>query len=194
MKQTTVGATVFSILVMSAVVAWSQELNEPREIIFVELQNSDALIFEDPFREMGSEMLEELRTVFRLEQRFEQSDASSQEQVLLTHRIAASRARLKANGHDADALLEQRWTVAANRKRATTATNPELENSEVTISGFMIPTGSDKKGRLIAYLVPEMGMCSHMPPPPPNQLIRVELKEPSSIASPYILVQASGTL
>lgn len=194
MKQIFACVIALSILAFSTVSIQSQELNEPRRIIFAELQNPDALTFEDPFREMGSEMLEELRTVSRLEQRLEQSDISSEEQALMNRRISEARARLQADGHDADALLEQRWTVAAKRKRATTSTNPELENSEVTISGFLIPAGPDEMGRPTAYLVPEMGMCSHMPPPPPNQLIRVELKEPSSIASPYILVQASGTL
>ena len=46
----------------------------------------------------------------------------------------------------------------------------------------------------MAYLVPERGMCSHRPPPPPNQLIRVRLNgdwEPSYFHEP---VRLTGTL
>ena len=52
-----------------------------------------------------------------------------------------------------------------------------LDGQTVTLAGFAIPAPPDADGRAVAYLVPERGMCSHMPPPPPNQMIRVRLSD-----------------
>lgn len=139
-------------------------------------------------------MLEGLRTVVRLETRFEQGDIPEDAQERLMTSLADAGTRLEDNGHDIEALLAQRWIVAENRKRATTSTNADLEDADVAINGFLIPAGSNDAGAPIAYLVPEVGMCSHMPPPPPNQLIRVQLAEPSPISTPYVMVQVSGSL
>lgn len=179
----------FAVMMMSG-----QAMAEPQAITFSELQDPAALIYEDPFRDMGLEMLEGLRTVVRLETRFEQGDIPENAQERLMTSLADARTRLEDNGHDIEALLAQRWIVAENRKRATTSTNADLENADVAINGFLIPAGSNDAGAPIAYLVPEVGMCSHMPPPPPNQLIRVQLAEPSPISTPYVMVQVSGSL
>lgn len=56
--------------------------------------------------------------------------------------------------------------------------------------GFVIPAPNDPDGRPIAFLVPERGMCSHMPPPPSNQIIRVPLNgdwTPSYVHEPVRL-------
>lgn len=179
----------FAVVIMS-----SQAMAESQAITFSELRDPAVLIYEDPFQDMGLQMLEELRTVVRLEARFEQGDIPEDAQERLMTSLEDARKRLQDNGHDIDALLTQRWTVAENRKRATTATNPELENSYVRMNGFLIPAGSNDAGFPIAYLVPEIGMCSHKPAPPPNQLVRVQLKELSPVNTPYVMVQVSGTL
>ncbi|WP_254437001.1 DUF3299 domain-containing protein [Ruegeria arenilitoris] len=71
---------------------------------------------------------------------------------------------------------------------------PQLDGQTVTVAGFAIPGPIDDTGVATAYLVPERGMCSHLPPPPPNQMIRVRLKdgwEPSYVHEP---VQLTGRL
>ena len=188
-KQIRKPLAAFAVMMMGG-----QVMADPKTITFSELQDPAALIYEDPFRDMGLDMLEELRTVVRLETRVEQGDIPDDAQERLMTSLADARTRLEDNGHDIEALLAQRWIVAENRKRATTSTNADLENADVTIDGFLIPAGSDDAGAPIAYLVPEVGMCSHMPPPPPNQLILVQLAEPSPISTPYVMVQISGSL
>ena len=44
------------------------------------------------------------------------------------------------------------------------------------------------------YLVPQVGMCSHLPPPPPNQLVRVRLRADQQVESLYTPVRVSGLL
>ena len=65
--------------------------------------------------------------------------------------------------------------VAERRQKAATAGNPEIDGQIVAIAGFAIPGPPDDDGTRIVYLVPERGMCSHMPPPPANQMLRVRL-------------------
>lgn len=182
------------VFLAATMLAASQSYASPRTIGFADLPDPAALTFEDPFRDMGFEMLEELRTVVRLKQRLAGEDVEAETRLRLEHRLAEAREVLQANGHDIEALLAQRWVVAKNRKQAVIATNPELEGAEVTIVGFFIPAATSEIGTTIGYLVPEVGMCSHMPAPPPNQLVRVELAAPSPVKSPYVAVQVSGQL
>ncbi|MEL6186127.1 MAG: DUF3299 domain-containing protein [Myxococcota bacterium] len=48
----------------------------------------------------------------------------------------------------------------------------------VKIEGYVIPLEGDGKGITAFVLVSDPMYCGHVPPPPPNQLILVELKKP----------------
>ncbi len=161
---------------------------------FRDLPDPAAQGFEDPFRQMGSKMLNDLRTVVRIEQQLEKVDVSGEARLQLETELRQARVKLSYAGHDADALLAQRLVVADARKRALFATNPDLHQATVTISGFLIPAGSGGNGRRVGYLVPELGMCSHTPPPPPNQLVRVTFDTHILAKSLYVPVTVSGVL
>ena len=100
----------------------------------------------------------------------------------------------KPTGVDPVWLIEQRWVVAERRERAGTAGNPDLDGKPATLSGFVIPAPPDADGRFTAYLVPERGMCSHMPPPPPNQLLRLVFDEAWYPRFIYEPIEVSGQL
>lgn len=182
------------VVLTVTILAASQSHAGPRTIGFADLPDPAALTFEDPFRDMGFELLEELRTVVRLEQRLAGEDVDAETRPRLENRLAEARAVLRAKGHDIEALVAQRWVVAKNRKQAMIATNPELSGTEVTIVGFLIPAGTGEIGKRMGYLVPEVGMCSHIPAPPPNQLVRVQLAAPTPVNSPYAAVRVTGRL
>jgi hypothetical protein len=91
-------------------------------------------------------------------------------------------------------VITQRWIVAERRERAPTSGNKDVDGREVVLSGFVIPAPADDKGRATAYLVAERGMCSHMPPPSPNQMVRLRLPgnwRPQAIYQP---ARGSGLL
>ncbi len=55
------------------------------------------------------------------------------------------------------------------------AVRGELAEQNVRIPGFIVPLNYDDQRRVIEFfLVPYMGACLHMPPPPPNQIIHVD--------------------
>ncbi|MBD1545360.1 DUF3299 domain-containing protein [Roseibium aggregatum] len=169
-------------------------LAEPQVITFQDLPDPAAQGFADPFKAMGYDMLQELRTVVRQEARLTNGEISPEALPRLRTRIDAARARLETNGYDIAELLSQRWTVAENRRRAMFEPNPALDNNEISLSGFLIPAGRNTDGVHVGYLVSQVGMCSHIPPPPPNQLVRVSLPQGVPTTSLYQPVQVTGTL
>lgn len=169
-------------------------LAEPYVITFADLPDPAAQVYSDPFKDMGYEMLDELRTVVRLEDRLSNGEISPEVLPRLRTRLDAARGRLEQNGYDIDELLSQRWTVAEKRRRALVAPNLSLAGDEVSLSGFLIPAGRNADGMQVGYLVSQVGMCSHIPPPPPNQLVRVFFPNSVPKTSLYQPIQVTGTL
>jgi len=58
------------------------------------------------------------------------------------------------------------------------ALNMALDGADITIAGFMIPLELFSGGVTDFVLVPFVGACIHVPPPPPNQLIFVTAERP----------------
>lgn len=71
----------------------------------------------------------------------------------------------------------------------------ELADESVRLPGFVVPLEYDAdKAVTEFFLVPFFGACIHVPAPPPNQIIHVEIPqgfELSSIYEPYVI---QGTL
>ena len=57
----------------------------------------------------------------------------------------------------------------------STAVRGDLADQKVRVPGFIVPLNYDDQRRVIEFfLVPYMGACLHLPPPPPNQIIHVD--------------------
>lgn len=52
----------------------------------------------------------------------------------------------------------------------------DLDRKTVAVPGFMVPLEDDADQVTEFLLVPFAGACIHVPPPPPNQMIYVKLK------------------
>jgi hypothetical protein len=184
---------LFSVFV-AAILAATQASAAPEAIEFSDLADPLAVVFDDPYKDMGVEMLNELKLLVQLDQKLSGSDLDEAARPRLEARRVAAREKLEANGHDVDALLGQRWDVAKKRLTARMATNPIFDGVEVSISGYIIPAPQAADGSGFGYLVPQVGMCSHLPPPPPNQLVRVRLRADQQVESLYTPVRVSGRL
>ena len=53
----------------------------------------------------------------------------------------------------------------------------QLNGSTVQIPGFAVPLEINGQNIKELALVPQLGMCIHVPPPPPNQMFYVKLKQ-----------------
>ena len=144
--------------------------------------------FDDPYADLNKDQLISLVTVGRLREKVEDGESIDESEL---ERQTQS---LVDAGIDVDHLIEQRWIVAEKRERAATWGNESLDGTVVSMSGFIIPAPPDRDGFSTAYLVPERGMCSHMPPPPPNQMVRVRWKKEWHPRFIYEPVRLTGRL
>lgn len=96
---------------------------------------------------------------------------------------------LKKKGIDVDAIIEQR------RKRNSTL-NMELDGQTVRLAGYLLPL--DLSGNKITdfLLVPTVGACIHVPPPPLNQIVHAVSATPTpyEIDRLFIPVSVTGIL
>jgi hypothetical protein len=59
-------------------------------------------------------------------------------------------------------------------QKQTTTFNAELADLNVRLPGFVVPIGTPRNGLITEFfLVPYIGACIHVPPPPPNQMVYV---------------------
>ncbi len=72
--------------------------------------------------------------------------------------------------------------------------NETLANTPVKIPGYILPLELNEDGITEFILVPYIGACVHVPPPPPNQLIFVRTQQPWPTDSMWDAVWLSGTL
>jgi hypothetical protein len=56
--------------------------------------------------------------------------------------------------------------------------NPEVNAKRLKIPGFVVPLDFEEEKVDEFFLVPFFGACIHVPPPPPNQIVLVRLKDP----------------
>lgn len=90
--------------------------------------------------------------------------------------LDAEDARLKALSLDNHRAME--WKVLRGLNVKTGEITPGVkayEGGSVKIPGYMVPFDDDDDKVSQFVLVPVAGMCIHTPPPPPNQMILVEM-------------------
>ena len=169
--------------------AWSVEAaNESHSIEWSNLVDEALQNFDDPYRDLERDQLISLVTVAALREKAEGGEPIDEAELAMETKT------LIDAGIDVDYLIEQRWIVAESRKRAATRGNESLDGTVVSLSGFIIPAPPDSDGASTAYLVPERGMCSHMPPPSPNQMVRVRWQDEWRPRFIYEPVRLTGRL
>ncbi len=184
MKALVHGLAIAILAVGYAVTAKADDLD------WADLPDPTVQVFEDPFRELNAEQFDDLLFVVRLRSRLKQDVGTVEERRKWQDLLRTTEEALAADGISVDWLLDQRDAVSERRRKARSAGNPALDGETVSIAGFAIPAPADTSGQPTAYLVPQFGMCSHFPPPPPNQMIRVRLNgdwEPERFHEPVRL-------
>lgn len=78
---------------------------------------------------------------------------------------------------------------------SSTNVRPELNGTRIKIPGFIVPLEfNDEKEATEFFLVPYMGACIHVPPPPPNQIIHVVPAKPLKMDRMWEPYWVIGTL
>ena len=97
--------------------------------------------------------------------------------------------QLKKAGIDINELM-------AKRKILQTSIVEELNGQRVRIPGYLLPLEMSETKVKEFLLVPYIGACIHVPPPPPNQIVHVNIvgKEGYRVKSMYEPVWVSGEI
>jgi uncharacterized protein len=92
-------------------------------------------------------------------------------------------------------LPEGRWMSAPVRKDAMPAPVVEsLGGKRVHIGGYVVPLSFEATRVTDFLLVPFVGACIHVPPPPANQIIYVKIDQGFDVKGTFDPVWVTGTL
>ncbi|MBQ4849361.1 DUF3299 domain-containing protein [Pseudoalteromonas sp. MMG012] len=69
-----------------------------------------------------------------------------------------------------------------------------LDGQSVSLPGFVVPLEGDSEIITEFLLVPYFGACIHVPPPPPNQIVHVKIKNGVPIDSLYDAITVTGII
>ena len=84
---------------------------------------------------------------------------------------------LAASGVDPAALLEKIERLSEEAEIRNRTLVSKLDGHVIKLPGYVLPL--DFEGTLVRsfLLVPYVGACIHVPPPPPNQIVHVQLNQ-----------------
>jgi uncharacterized protein len=71
---------------------------------------------------------------------------------------------------------------------------PELDGKRVRIGGYVVPLDFEATNVKEFLLVPFVGACIHVPPPPPNQIVYVKSEKGFDVQGSFDPVWVTGTL
>lgn len=184
-----------AVLCLIVLIGLMQPAWAVKQVNWQDLIDPVAADFDDPFAALGLAELRSLGTVLRLRKMLADPGLSSDARPEIAARLDREEAKLAVSGVDTDGLLSRRQEIGRKRAEAVMSGNPDLDGRRISIPGYVIPVlDAEKASATSGYLVPERGMCSHMPAPDPNQMIRYTLATDWTADSIYEPVELVGTL
>jgi hypothetical protein len=95
-------------------------------------------------------------------------------------------------------LAEGKWMSTARHQPGQGNGSPpvvaELDGKRVRIGGYVVPLDFEATSVKEFLLVPFVGACIHVPPPPANQIIYVKAAKSFDVSGPFDPVYVTGTL
>lgn len=68
------------------------------------------------------------------------------------------------------------------------------DGTRVRLPGYMVPIAYDGVGVTEFLLVPYVGACIHVPPPPPNQIVMVTAETPYPVSGYFEPIYVTGVM
>ncbi|MEM9805728.1 MAG: DUF3299 domain-containing protein [Cyanobacteria bacterium P01_D01_bin.56] len=152
-----------------------------------------ATTVQNPYAHLSIDQTHELSMLAHLQLWIEQNETAPE--TIEIQEVERLRQRLEAQGLDVEQLLTQVDQAQDYWQEQSQFTNQSLEQQDIQLSGYVLPLTQDNEQQVTEFLlVPYIGACIHVPPPPPNQMIYVE---PSSAIEPpglFAPVSVTGQL
>ena len=95
-------------------------------------------------------------------------------------------------GENSDGMLGMVPHGSISNPQSAAQLVSEYDGKTVKLPGYMVPLDYDGEGSKTFLLVPFVGACVHVPPPPPNQIVLVEADEPYPLKDYFEPVYVTG--
>jgi hypothetical protein len=89
-------------------------------------------------------------------------------------------------------LIDHDQAPLISQQPASSGVRSEWNGQVIRLPGFIVPIDYSGTGVTAFILVPFVGACVHVPPPPPNQLVFVTTSEPYENSGLYEAVNVTG--
>lgn len=100
--------------------------------------------------------------------------------------------RLKESGVDPEALFKEIEDIRKELEKNDQTLVFGLDKKRVRLAGYVLPLEFAGKMVKSFLLVPSVGACIHVPPPPPNQIVHVRPQKPFVSEELYAPVWVTG--
>ena len=84
------------------------------------------------------------------------------------------------------------WREAVSKRQGIV--NPDFDGKAIRMAGYLLPLEFSDQGVTDFLLVPYVGACIHVPPPPPNQIVFVRLAKKFKVNDLFTAVWVSGKI
>jgi hypothetical protein len=182
---------VVTALVVSTLFAASAAGQTPRQVTWEDLAPTEAIKpLEDPFAHLEPALAAKLYGIASVRQQKELGFLSevSPEYEMVVETIDD----LRSKGVDVDALLVSFEEVDAEARRLDRTVVDRLDGQFIRLPGYALPLEYDGAAIEEFLLVPYVGACIHVPPPPQNQIVFVKLAEPFVVTDLFTPVWIVG--
>ncbi len=89
-------------------------------------------------------------------------------------------------------IIEHDDASLASQQPASSGVRTDWNGQTVRLPGFIVPMDYDGTGVVAFILVPYVGACIHVPPPPANQLVFVTTEKPYQSEGLFSAVNVTG--
>ena len=164
----------------------------PKETTWEDLAPSSDKPVEDPLAHLDPFITAELYSI---------ASAVRQEETGLLSAVSPEyeeamemKYRLEKRGVEVDGILQRLKSVEAEVRRLDEQLVHSLDGQFVKLPGYALPIEFDGVAVQEFLLVPYVGACIHVPPPPQNQMVFVKLSEPFVVSSLFEPVWIIGRI
>lgn len=147
----------------------------------------------NPYAHLSLEQTYDLTTVARLQTWVEENQAAPDS--LEVRELARLNRKLREQNLDVPTLLSQADEAQTYWDQQSQSTNSRLTGAAVQLSGYMLPLTWNAENRITEFLlVPYVGACIHVPPPPPNQIVYIRPAQALTAIGVFTPVTVEGLL
>tara|TARA_B100000676_G_C18088507_1_gene857285 strand:+ start:5408 stop:6067 length:660 start_codon:yes stop_codon:yes gene_type:complete len=148
-------------------------------------------VLEDPFKHLTEEQLYDLESIDYFRDAYDQKGPINSEDSEEVLRLVNN---LKSANLDVNALLLTYDEYLKEIERRSWLVVNELNGRFIRLAGYILPLEFNESGVDEFFLVPYIGACIHVPPPPPNQIVYIRTKEKLMVEELYRPVWVTGHL